>query len=153
MTHLLVFYSILAVVSGYAFYQGGAPERVVGVMLFAATVASTAATYFHRSYADMNAYGLAVDVALMIGLTAVASRADRYWPMYIAALHLLGVGIHGVRAFDPTILPVVYFRAPAFLGYPMLALLVLGTLRHSRRLDAGLPERAWTPLQRPIYAV
>ncbi|WP_267378106.1 MULTISPECIES: hypothetical protein [unclassified Sphingomonas] len=153
MTHILVFYAALALVSAHAVYRGGAPERLVGIMLFVAALASTAVTYPGRTYAEVNTWGLAVDVTLMIGLMAVAARADRYWPMYIAALHLLDVGVHGVRAFDPTILPVVYLRAPAFLGYPMLALLVLGTLRHSRRLDAGLPERAWTPLQRPIYAV
>lgn len=143
MLYLLAFYLAQVACSGYAFLRGGAPERAVGGMMIAAALASTLATYLHHGFGQVNPIGLTVDAAFMLGLVAVAVCADRFWPMYVAALHLLGLGIHGVRAFDPAILPVIYARAPAAVAYPMLVLLVLGTSRHIRRKRAGLPEHAW----------
>lgn len=147
MTYLFIFYAGQILATGFALWRGGAPERIVGIMMVLAAIGSTMTSYDHRFFQDVNMMGVAVDLGFLCGLLAVAARADRFWPMYIAALHLLGLGIHGVRAFDPGILPVVYARAPAAVGYPMLALLVAGTIRHSQRLRAGMPERAWSKLE------
>jgi len=82
---------------------------------------------------------LVIDLAMFVGLLAIALAADRYWPLYTAALQLLAVALHGVRAYDPVILPDVYARLGGELVYPLLLALVLGTRRHVRRR----PETDW----------
>ena len=91
--------------------------------------------------------GLTIDLAFLASLIVIAVRADRFWPLWLAALQLVAIGVHGVRAYDPHILPIVYARIVGEIAYPMLALLVIGTVRHhSRALRFG-GERDWSPLK------
>ena len=76
---------------------------------------------------------LVIDSLTLVALIAVALCADRYWPLYVAAMELLTVALHGVRAYDSTILPYVYARLEGELSYPLFLLLVIGTRRHVRR--------------------
>ena len=148
MTRIMLFYSVQLAASGYAAWRGGLPERAVGALLLVAAILSSAIplTTWHE-YVALNRGLLLIDATLLAILMLVAVRANRYWPMWLAALQLVAIGVHGVRAYDPHILPIVYARIVGEIAYPMLALLVIGTVRHhSRALRLG-GERDWSPLK------
>lgn len=148
MTRILLFCVAQVLVSGYALWRGGKPERLVGSVLLIAMIATALMPVAPgRSYYMLHLPLLAIDLLLLSALTAVALRANRFWPLWLAALQLVAIGVHGVRAYDPHILPIVYARIVGEIAYPMLALLVIGTVRHhSRALRLG-GERDWSPLK------
>lgn len=123
----------------YAARRGGAPERVTAALIVLAIIATTVIT--DHNYRHVVAPLVLVDAAMLTGLVAVALAADRYWPLYVAAIQLLTVALHGVRAYDPTILPDVYARLGGELAYPILIMLVLGTRRHVQR--GKEPDWVW----------
>lgn len=131
----------------YALRWGGAPERAVAVMM-AAAAALTALLPFDpdHTFLSIDEPQLIVDTVLLLGLIGLATRADRFWPMWVASLQLVALAVHLVRGFDPLILPTVYNRAIGKLAYPMIALLVIGTYRHLARSRGGA-ERDWSPLR------
>lgn len=85
-----------------------------------------------------------IDLALFLGLTAVSAFANRYWPMWMAALQLFAIATHLARAYDPHFWAAAYWLVTTKIAYPMLLLLFVGTVRHRRRLRMGLPERSWS---------
>lgn len=131
--------------SGYAAAQGGAPERLVAAMLAVAAAATTLLPRPSLVAYDAVFWGVVwVDLALLIALVAVAATADRFWPMWLAALQLITLATHGVRGYDSSLLPWAYWLLAGKIAYPMMLLLVVGTVRHRERKHAGLPEFAWT---------
>lgn len=150
MTHVVLFNIVLAAACVYAFVAGGAPERWTAAV-FALGAAATFALPFehHASYHSVHVKLLAVDVLTLLGLVGIALRADRFWPLYVSALHLITIAIHGVKAFQPTLVPWMYAGASGKIAYPMLALLAIGALRHRHRLTRFGSDRDWSPLRRP----
>ena len=128
-----------------AIYRGQKPERIAAAMMSVAFVVSallpeTTSSRFDRLYLEL----FKVDAGLFVGLLLLALVANRYWPMWLAALQLLTLGVHLVKVYDPTILPIVYARVSGEIGYPMLVLLVIGIGRAHRRLKINGAERDWS---------
>lgn len=134
----LLFITAATATCFYALRHGGQPERTVAIMVVLAVVITTVLPRPH--FAEIVWPLLAIDGSLLVGLLLVAMWADRFWPLYFAAVQLLAVTLHGVRAYDPTILPDVYARVGGLLAYPVLAILAIGTWRHRRRT----PEPDWS---------
>ena len=133
----IVFYSAAAATVCFAVRRGGRPEQATAALL---TVAAIATTLLPGASVRSVVWSLfVVDLTLLVGLTAIALSADRFWPMYFSAVQLVTVGLHGVRAYDQTLLPAVYARLGGELAYPTLLILAIGTWRHHRRL----PETDW----------
>ena len=144
----LVWYAVAVPTCLYAARRGGGPERAVAALVIAASVATMLVPSEPGvTYLTVVWPLLAVDVVMLAGLMAVALAADRYWPIHFAAVHLLSVLLHGVRAYDPTILPGVYARLGGELGYVTLAILAAGTWRHVRR--GGDVDWTWQVHGRP----
>ena len=142
---VLIFYALQLTASLYALRRGGGPERwTAWMMAGAAVLSSLLASGVSTSFESVNPALLAIDLALLFGISALAARANRFWPMWVAALQLLAIGLHIIRGIDPTILPAVYNRTVGKIAYPMILLLVAGTARHSRRERAG-GEYDWSP--------
>lgn len=134
----LVFLLVAVPTCLYAARRGGAPERLVGAMVVVATIATTLVP--RQSWQTVVEPLLVIDGVMFIGLVAVALYADRFWPLYFAAVQLLTMAVHGVRAYDQTILPEVYARISGELAYIALGILAVGTWRHRRRS----PEPDWS---------
>lgn len=150
LLRILAFETVLLAASLYAIVRGGAPERAVGVMLLLAGFATLAIPITQLNpYWTVEWNRLSIDVALFLGLTAVALRANRFWPLWVAALQLLTIGVHGVRMYDPAVLPVVYARLTSQLAYPVCIVTFIGALRYRRRRlrPAAAPERDWSPFR------
>lgn len=143
--HILLFATFQLLVSGYALFRGGAPERIVAIAMVVAAAATGlispgSAPDFSRLVRAL----LLIDLGFLIAVLTVALFADRYWPLWIAALQLTALAIHGVRVYDPTLVPYAYAWTAAKAAYVMLLLLGAGVWRHAARAAAGHAEYDWT---------
>ncbi len=143
MTHILVFNALLLAACVYALVVGGAPERATAATFLVAAVASYLAPYRH--FHSVEPALLAIDAMTLVALVVIAARANRFWPLYVSALQLLTLAIHGVKAYQPEFVYWMYGAASGKIAYPMLLLLALGVLRHRRRLIAVGSDPDWSP--------
>lgn len=143
--HILVFNIVQAIICTYAFVRGGMPERITAALLLVAG----AATYLvpfdpQRGWLDLRVPILLIDKALLCGLGMIAAYANRFWPIWISALHLLSIAVHGIKAIDPDFVPWMYGIAIGKIAYPMLLMLLIGTARHHRRKRLLGQDRDWS---------
>lgn len=144
MTRIVVFYLVQLMVSAYAIRRGGAPERTVAVLMIIAAAASSVVSVLSAQHYQAVITGLlTIDAALFVALCTVVVFADRFWPIWMAALQLLALAVHGARAYDPAIVPLVYAWSVGQIAYPMLAMLAFGTARHRRREQISGAKPGW----------
>lgn len=132
--HVFVFYGLLAVAALFAFSIGGRPERQVAVMLIAATAASKIVAW--QPFAHFGRFEpllFVIDLLLLAGLGQVAMRSDRYWPIWLTALHAYSLVAHIARLLMPSTALAVYLANSALTADPGLVLLMIGSWRHHRR--------------------
>lgn len=141
LTNFTAFYLAQILVSGYAVSRGGAPERFAGAALLAAAILSTTAQHLIGfSFAEVAPALVGIDLLLLLFLIMLAVVADRFWPLWLAGCQVILIASHGVRSYDPSVLPFAYWLIISKLAYPMLLIVFLGVRRHQAR---G-PEPAWT---------
>jgi hypothetical protein len=92
-------------------------------------------------------YGvLVVDVPVFIGYAILASRADRFWPIWVTALVGVEVLAHlGRWSAGSDISRWVYAISIVIWSYPIIAIIAFGTLCHQRRVARFGYDRSWTP--------
>lgn len=145
MERILLFYTLQVAATGYACWRGGAPERLTGLALLLAALATTllppAAPVW---YARLEVGILAVDLVLLGVMLVITLHADRYWPIWVTALHALGTGSHLARALNPDVVSLAYAVLTTAWSYPILLVLVVGTHRHSRRIRSNGWDLDWS---------
>ncbi len=145
MDRVWLFYAIQVAASGYALLRGGAPERLTGLALL---VAALSTGFVQRTipilFAGVESGVMIVDLILLAVLIAITLKADRFWPAWATALHALGTGAHLARAISPDVIRLVYAVLSAAWSYPIVLLLVIGTVRHSRRIRAHGSDLDWS---------
>lgn len=132
--HVALFYALLTVATLLAFTIGGRPEKQVAMMLIAATVASKFVAW--QPFAHFGRFEpalFAIDLLLLVGLGSVAVRSDRYWPIWLTALHAYSMVAHVARLLIPATDLSVYLANSALMADPGLILLMVGSWRHYRR--------------------
>ena len=136
----MLFYALLLANCGYALVSGGKPERLAAAMLLAATILSklfALEVFGHFRSFEFDVFW--VDVALLLGLTALALNTDRYWPIWMTVLHAYTVIAHlGALANPGTVL--VYMINSAVVSYPIVTMVGIATWRHHARLRQGSIE-------------
>lgn len=142
----VVVYNVLLVACwAYALRRGGPPERIgatilaVGSFLTAAAVSRST-----TSYRSVETGILIVDLLCLVAFLALALRADRFWPLWVAALQIIGTAVHAVKFVDPDIIRRAYAFILAIWAYPMILLLVAGTRRHQQRLSRFGIDKSWS---------
>lgn len=130
-------------VCGFALWRGGQPERFVAAIFLLAFPLSSFLNHKLRSQ-GVQIGSLVVDVTMMLLLLGIALRANRYWPIGLAAMQLLQVTGHLLKLADPRMLPLLYWISSVVWAYPMLILLLLGTVRHRNREKRLGPEPPWS---------
>ncbi|MEG3163133.1 hypothetical protein U1701_00845 [Sphingomonas sp. PB2P19] len=140
MDRVWLFYAVQLAASAYALWRGGAPERLLGLALVVAAV-STQLLQDDQAvrFAGVELNVLLVDLALLGVMLAITLHADRFWPAWVTALHLLGTGAHLARAISPDVIRLTYAVLAAVWSYPIMVLLVIGTVRHASRIR----HRGW----------
>ncbi len=145
MTRILFFNLLLLGSCGYAILRGGAPERITAWLLIGATVLTPlTASGLAMRFVQAELGIFVVDVALLGALTIVALKADRFWPMVLAAMQLDTTAVHVLKLVDADLIRITYALMIAAWSYPMLVVLAIGTMRHQRRLARFGEDRAWS---------
>lgn len=143
MTHIIVFNVALLAACLYALAAGGGPERSAAGVFVLAAAASYLAPYRH--FRELEIALFAIDLVTLIALGAIALRANRFWPLYVSALQLLTLAIHGAKAYQPALVHWMYGGASGKIAYPMILLLAIGVYRHRRRIADHGGDPDWSP--------
>jgi hypothetical protein len=85
-----------------------------------------------------------VDVAACVAFLILALRAERYWPLWVAALQCIGTAGHAAKLVDPNVIRLAYAFVLALWVYPMLLLVVVGTWNHQKRLTKNGVDKSWS---------
>lgn len=142
--NMVVFPTLLIGCCSYALWRGGQPEKIVAIVLTSGCFLTTGAASHSGGFQSVESGILAVDLICLVGLVAIALRADRFWPLWMAAFQLIGTAGHAVRLVDATIVPTTYAFMLAIWAYPMIVLLIAGTWRHRKRLARFGFDRSWS---------
>ncbi|KQU55839.1 hypothetical protein ASG67_06925 [Sphingomonas sp. Leaf339] len=144
-TNVVLFILLQVVISCYAGWRGGKPERFVAIAMFAAALATLIAyAPLSKRFVGVETGVLAVDVSLFVGLTVIALNANRYWPMAMASLQLASLIVHFGKLLDLTMGGWAYAFFLKLWAYPMLLTLVVATMRHRHRLGIHGVDQPWT---------
>jgi hypothetical protein len=122
----------------------GAAILTAGSLLTFAVLTYAALSNTDALYRSFEREIFLIDVATLLGFLILALRADRLWTLCIAALQIVGTAGHAVKLADPEVLPYAYAFALRFWGYPMIALIALGTWNHHRRLARFGVDKSWS---------
>ena len=135
----ILFWTLLFLTCGYAFYHGGRYERIVALVCIVGSFATVAVNApLGRMYVQVEGGALLVDVAVLAAFVAVALRSDRFWPLWVAGLQLTTSVAHFLKALDPNLVPMAYGAAVRFWSYPILIIVFVGAWRsHQRRIRTG----------------
>lgn len=141
--NVLIFLAILAVCCLYALVRGGPPERLGAAALIAAVVASHFVPASGPIRFQTIEYGtMAVDMTLLAVIVFIAVRAQRFWPMWMAAILLDTVLTH-LLMLSPKLIPWSYSVMNAAWGYPLPIIIAVGTWRHQMRKRSHGDDPAW----------
>ncbi|MEO7688415.1 MAG: hypothetical protein ABIS51_03950 [Sphingomonas sp.] len=144
MLHLLVYYGLFTASSLYALARGGAPERlVVLVMTIGIAITPVLLNPVSTRFYGVETRVFILDVLILLAFTAIALKANRFWPMGIVVFHGMSVLGHLLKLADPRLIRTAYLVMLAFWIYPQLLFLVLGTWRHHVRLKATGADPSW----------
>ena len=127
---------------GYAFVRGGQPERVAGVALLAALVASASVGLIQIAggFETVPLQLLVVDVLLALVLTILSLRANRMWLIFASSCQWLAVAVHAAKLIHPAIISTSYAFLTVIWSWPITALVACGAIAHHRRQRAPIPE-------------
>lgn len=140
----LVFLGLLLGTLLYAAFRGGAPERLSALIIVAATVATVLVPKVGKvAFASLEPGVFIVDSLTGVAFILVALRAQRYWPMWMAALQIDTVLTHVAMLTAPRVMPWAYAVMEIAWSYPMVILLAVGTARHQRRLRLYGSDPSW----------
>lgn len=129
-----LYYTLLLAVLAYAWLRGGSAERIGASIALAASLLTQAAySPLGGRFDNVETAVLAVDVAVLGCFVTLALHSERYWPIWVSALQLIGVLAHIARLADPSMIRPGYAFILAVWSYPTLALIAAGTWRHHRR--------------------
>jgi hypothetical protein len=143
--NVVVYQLLLIACWVYALARGGAPEKIGATILAIGTYLTIVALSVAGSrFQSVELSVLIIDVISALAFVFLASHADRFWPLWVAALQVLGTAAHAVRFVDPDIAGPTYGFMLAVWSYPMIALIVIGTRRHRARLTRLGADLAWS---------
>jgi hypothetical protein len=143
--NIVVYQLLLLACWAYALLRGGAPEKVgTTILVIGSYLTMAAASVFHTRFRSLETGILIVDLFCVAAFLALALRAERFWPLWVAAFQIVGTAGHGARLVDPDIVGRTYAFMLAIWSYPMILLMLIGTWRHRRRLARFGVDKSWS---------
>jgi hypothetical protein len=141
----LVFVSLLAACCVYAWWGGGAPERIGAAILAVGSALSHIAALHPQRFHSVELGILLVDVAAFFAFLALSLRANRFWTLWVTGLIGVGIAGHLAMKLSPHILPYAYRFVLSAWSYPMVALIAIGTWNHRKRVRLCGGDSSWSP--------
>ncbi len=134
----LIFWALLLLVCGYAFWRGRSEERLAaGASLIATILTAFVMPPVALRYSALDPGQLAIDLAMLATFVTIALRSERFWPLWVAGLQLTMSLSHLMKAIQSDLIAPVYATAAVFWSYPILIIILIGTIRTSRRPGPG----------------
>ena len=133
-----VFFRImLALVALYVLWRGRRDEREIGFVLVVGVIAThLSISPLSSRYAGVETNVLIVDLLVLASFLYVALKSDRFWPLWIAGLHVTTVVAHALKLLTGDLVPIAYAVALRFWAYPELIILAVAVWRHNKRLSS-----------------
>lgn len=145
----------VALLSAAALRWGAAPERVCAATLFLMTYGDAA---YHAAVGQGPIYGtvdiahLLIDVCVAAAFIGVALRANRVYPLWLAAFQLVSVVSHFAREVTE-IFPKLAYGLMTYVPYYVVLLIMAGGIwRHAMRTKRHGPYRSWRSSSSPSRA-
>ncbi|MDF7774279.1 hypothetical protein P1X14_03375 [Sphingomonas sp. AOB5] len=149
MWNVAVYLMLLVATCLYAGSRGGAPERIAtAIILGAVALTYVAAKQWRWAFTSRETGILAVDIVMLVAVVLLAMRADRYWPIWMAAFLGLGIELQFVMWAAPERHVEIYRVLHFWNAYPTLLLLAIGTWRHRTRLAQNGADPSWSNFSR-----
>jgi hypothetical protein len=126
----VIYWSLLFGVLLLAWWRGDRDTRIAATICFMATIGSLS-TFDPWGFEARPVYPMIalIDLLTLAAFLGIAIRSDRFWPLWIAGLHLTATLSHVLRLFDPGLVHVAYEAAMRFWSYPLLVILGVAALR------------------------
>ena len=121
-----MFWALTLVACGYATAAGGRDGRWAVSLLIAASLLTIPATRLGQHWARTEFGVFSVDLALLAGLYALVLRSRRYFPVWMAGLHLIAVTTHLSTMLAPDITPRLYRAMESVWAVPITLCMVFG---------------------------
>ena len=123
--------------------EGGAPERIAAAILLAGVILTILAQLLETNrYASVQ-WGVAVvDAGVLVGFLSVALLSTRYWPMWLAALQIIQFCSDFAKLL-PGVAELTYAMASSLIGYPLILIIIVATVRHRMRIAHYGLQPAW----------
>lgn len=138
---------IAILLAGAIWRRGGDPERWL-IAAFLGTMVMPIWVLWWFGFGSsidggVKLFGLLVDVVAAVLFIAIALRANRNYPLWIAAFQLVALGGHLVGLVPVGVSPLALVILLVGPSYCQLLLLFAGFVRHVRRERRFGPYRAW----------
>jgi len=118
---------VLALCCLYAACFGGR-TGISGAILFVSASKLTAmAGWFPVSNFTVSSNILIIDASLLFALFLLASKSNRYWPIWALGLQLITVLTHLSAWLAPAVLTKIHHALVSFWSLPILFIMVAGT--------------------------
>ncbi len=126
---------------------GAAPERwLIAIFIGAMVVPIKVFEWLDLGNLVMGELAwLYVGIDLLAGaaFVAVALKANRNYPLWIAGFQLVAISAHAVKGLVDTVSPIAYLILASGPSYCQLALIFAGVARHVTRTRQFGPYRDW----------
>ncbi|MBI1405617.1 MAG: hypothetical protein GC145_05780 [Caulobacter sp.] len=139
---ILINFAFTFLVTGFAAWKGGPPERLSAWFLLLATLLTFVLpdrrwidVQFAVMWLDILAFGLFICLALF---------ADRWWPLWTAGFQGICVIIHLAFWAQNKVMSLAYMTGLNIIGYAVVTTVGLGALAHVRRQRRARSESSRT---------
>ena len=119
---------------GYALWKGSRDARIIAATCLIAAIASIPIA----AYGAVEINVVIVDLLVLASFLYVALQSDRFWPLWIAGLHVTTMIGHALKLMSGDMVPIAYAVALRFWAYPELIILVIAVWRHNQRHPPAL---------------
>lgn len=132
-----LFWALTLLACGFVAVSGGRDGRWAVLLIICASLLTIPATRLGQQWARTEHLILAVDLALLVGLYALALRTRRHFPMWMAGFQLIAVTTHLSTFIAPAFTPAIYRAMESLWAVPITLSMVLGVAldRRSGLLD------------------
>ena len=136
----------------WAARKGGGPERACGWSFLAMAVADRSYHFLVSARVELetvDSWHFALDLGLLAALVPIALRANRLYPLGLAACQIIAVNAHIARDAFTQITPIAYYVMYVVPSYAQLVILACGIWAHVQREEKYGPYRDWRMSPRP----
>lgn len=131
--HYVIFWGLLLMICGYAFWRGRYEERAAAAACLIATVTTVLVIQpIAERYSNPDPLLIGIDLAMLAVFVAIALKSQRFWPLWAAGFQLTMSMSHLLRTVDSDLIPRAYAAAAVFWSYPILLVILVGTWRTPR---------------------